>query len=346
MNSRDGARDWITGGHACCSKGSLAGTAARARSPTRGSSPPRSRAEVSDAVGLWVYHGALAFASLTCFTRAALLRDQRAAWIALGLGLFSWGAGDLYWTLVYNYVKSVSVARRCRVSRCPAVLLRRHRAPDQAANRPLHPRKLARRRDRRARRGRCRHGPARAGAGGLTKGDRRPCSPTSPIRWATSSSSASSSARWSSAASGGWGVRRIAARLIAWTLGDGTFLYQVAVAGYDGGWIDEAWFDRRAPDPCAAPLSFSHRTEAAARLQLLARLPLRLRRDRRGVLPGITSPVCTRSRLALGRDALRGDLPDGDQLPREHHPDGRAPRRRRHRCADRAGQPAQAGQGS
>ena len=124
-------------------------------------------AEVSDAVGLWVYHGALAFASLTCFARAALVRDQRVAWIAFGLGLLSWTAGDVYWTLAFSDARqgSVPVGRRCRLPRRPAVLLRRDRAPDQAANRPLHRRELARRGDRGARRGGDRHRRARARAG-------------------------------------------------------------------------------------------------------------------------------------------------------------------------------------
>ena len=41
-------------------------------------------AELSDAASLWVYKGALAFASLTCLVRAVLVRDQRVTWIAFG----------------------------------------------------------------------------------------------------------------------------------------------------------------------------------------------------------------------------------------------------------------------
>ena len=59
-------------------------------------------AEVSRRRALWVYHGALALASLTCFARAVLVRDQRIAWTAFGLGVLFWAAGDVYWTLAYS----------------------------------------------------------------------------------------------------------------------------------------------------------------------------------------------------------------------------------------------------
>ena len=46
--------------------------------------------------------------------------------------------------------------------------------------------------------------------------------------------------------------------------------------------------------------------------------------------------------MALGRDARRGDPPDGNQLPREQRLAGGARRRRLNRLADRARQPPQA----
>ena len=62
---------------------------------------------LSDVAGRWVYHATLAFASLTFFLRAALVPDRRGAWIAFGLGLALWAAGDLYWTLIYTGVHNV-----------------------------------------------------------------------------------------------------------------------------------------------------------------------------------------------------------------------------------------------
>ena len=59
-------------------------------------------AQLDDAAGIWVYHGTLVLASLTCFAGAAFVRDQRAAWAAFGLGLLFWTAGDLYWTLALS----------------------------------------------------------------------------------------------------------------------------------------------------------------------------------------------------------------------------------------------------
>src|SRR6476619_1021917 len=64
-------------------------------------------AVLEDAASIWVYHASLLLASLACFAHAVLVRDQRPAWIAFGLGLLSWTAGDLYWTLVYSNATSV-----------------------------------------------------------------------------------------------------------------------------------------------------------------------------------------------------------------------------------------------
>ena len=64
-------------------------------------------AGLDDAASIWVYHASLLLASLACFAHAALVRDQRPAWTAFGLGLLSWTAADLYWTLVYTNATSV-----------------------------------------------------------------------------------------------------------------------------------------------------------------------------------------------------------------------------------------------
>ena len=63
-------------------------------------------AELSDTASIWIYHATLALATATCFVGAATQRDQRGVWTAFGLGLLSWTAADLYWTLVYTNVAS------------------------------------------------------------------------------------------------------------------------------------------------------------------------------------------------------------------------------------------------
>ena len=62
--------------------------------------------ELTTAADIWVYHATLVLASFACLVRAALVRDQRAVWVAVGLGLLSWTAGDLYWTLALSEVKT------------------------------------------------------------------------------------------------------------------------------------------------------------------------------------------------------------------------------------------------
>jgi diguanylate cyclase (GGDEF)-like protein len=49
----------------------------------------------------YVYDGLMLAASSICLWRAAAYREERAAWLLLGLGLLSWSGGDLWWTLVF-----------------------------------------------------------------------------------------------------------------------------------------------------------------------------------------------------------------------------------------------------
>ncbi len=221
-------------------------------------------AELTDFTGLWVYHGALTFASLTCFARAALVRDQRAAWIALGLGLLSWAAGDLYWTLVYTDVKSPpypSVADVAYLAALPcfyvgiALLIKRRighftlaswldGAIGALAAAAVGTALLA---------------PALVG---LTKGD--PAAVLTNLAYPLGDILLISfilGALVVSGVRGAGAFLAIAAGLIAWTLGDGTYLYQVATSGYHGGWLDEMWLIGALLIAVAAPLSFTHRTQ-------------------------------------------------------------------------------------
>src|SRR4051794_12694760 len=50
----------------------------------------------------WVYNGVLALAALVCLARAAERTSERWTWLAFGLGLAAWTAGDSYWTVAYS----------------------------------------------------------------------------------------------------------------------------------------------------------------------------------------------------------------------------------------------------
>ncbi|MDQ3758414.1 MAG: PAS domain S-box protein, partial [Actinomycetota bacterium] len=50
-------------------------------------------------IGDWLGHGLLFSTAALCFLRVRLLREGRAAWIAMGTGLTLWTCGLLYWTL-------------------------------------------------------------------------------------------------------------------------------------------------------------------------------------------------------------------------------------------------------
>jgi diguanylate cyclase (GGDEF)-like protein len=225
---------------------------------------PTNPAALNDAASLWMYHGALVLASLTCFTRAAVARDQWAAWVAFGLGLLSWTAGDLYWTLALGDVKNVpypSAADVAYLVTLPffyvgiALLIKRRighftfaswldGAIGALAAAAVGTALLA---------------PALVG---LTKGD--PAAVLTNLAYPLGDILLISFILGALVVSGIRGSGEffaIAAGLIAWTLGDGTYLYQVATAGYDGGWLDELWLIGALLIACAAPFSLSHRTE-------------------------------------------------------------------------------------
>lgn len=45
----------------------------------------------------WLAHVGIGGGALLCLLRAALVRADRFAWLALGAGLSSWTAGNVYW---------------------------------------------------------------------------------------------------------------------------------------------------------------------------------------------------------------------------------------------------------
>lgn len=54
----------------------------------------------------WVYDFITTMAALATLARAVLRKEERVPWLLLGLGLLSWAAGDLYWTVVLRDVSS------------------------------------------------------------------------------------------------------------------------------------------------------------------------------------------------------------------------------------------------
>ena len=49
----------------------------------------------------WVYCGLIVAAGAACVTRAIAVREERAAWLVMGIGLVAWAAGEVTWTLAY-----------------------------------------------------------------------------------------------------------------------------------------------------------------------------------------------------------------------------------------------------
>jgi two-component system, cell cycle response regulator len=49
----------------------------------------------------WVYCGLVIAAGAACLVRAVVVREERAAWLAMSLGLLAWAAGEVTWTLLY-----------------------------------------------------------------------------------------------------------------------------------------------------------------------------------------------------------------------------------------------------
>ena len=49
----------------------------------------------------WVYCSLVVAAGTACLMRAVAVREERAAWVVMGLGLLAWAAGEVAWTLLY-----------------------------------------------------------------------------------------------------------------------------------------------------------------------------------------------------------------------------------------------------
>jgi two-component system cell cycle response regulator len=58
---------------------------------------------LQDAVGRWVYDAVVLGAALVVLWRAAAVREERGAWLALGIGLLLWALGQTYYSVVLYY---------------------------------------------------------------------------------------------------------------------------------------------------------------------------------------------------------------------------------------------------
>jgi two-component system, cell cycle response regulator len=56
-----------------------------------------------------IYSSLIGCAAVACFARAIQVQRERLAWTVMGVGLTSWMAGELTWTLVLNYRDTVPV---------------------------------------------------------------------------------------------------------------------------------------------------------------------------------------------------------------------------------------------
>src|SRR5215218_4685899 len=54
---------------------------------------------VDTAVAEWLYDAIMFAGAFACLARGALVREDRTAWLALGVGLLAWSAGEVYWSL-------------------------------------------------------------------------------------------------------------------------------------------------------------------------------------------------------------------------------------------------------
>jgi two-component system, cell cycle response regulator len=221
-------------------------------------------AELEDLASIWVYHATLFLASLACFVHAALVRDQRPAWVAFGLGLLSWTVGDLYWTLVYSNAAKVPYPSLADVGYLAALpcfyvgiaLLIKQRIGHFTAASWLDGAigGLAA-----AALGFALLGPALVG---LTNGNAPavltnlayPLGDILLISFILG-------ALVVSGLRGAGAFLAIAAGLITWTLGDGIYLYLEATSSYDGGWLDELWLIGAVLIAGGAALTLTHRSQ-------------------------------------------------------------------------------------
>jgi two-component system, cell cycle response regulator len=50
----------------------------------------------------WLYDALIVGAAMACLLRGVLVKEERAAWLVMAAGMFSWAAGEIYWSLVLS----------------------------------------------------------------------------------------------------------------------------------------------------------------------------------------------------------------------------------------------------
>lgn len=61
------------------------------------------------AFGTWVYCGVMLGASASCIARAALVRQERLAWLLIGAGLLLWTGGEIYYVSALSATGSIPI---------------------------------------------------------------------------------------------------------------------------------------------------------------------------------------------------------------------------------------------
>ena len=256
-------------------------------------------AAIDTAASVWVYHGTLVLASLTCFAGAAFAPEQRGAWAAFGLGLLCWTAGDLYWTLALADLKRTPYPSTADVAYLAVLpcfyvgiaLLIKQRIGHFTLSRWLDGAigSLAA-----AALGTALLAPALVG---LTQGN-APAVLTN-LAYPLGDILLISFILGALVVSGFRGAGpflAIVAGLVVWTVGDGIYVYQEAVSGYHGGWLDESWLLGPLLIAAGAALAFTHRSQRRSSHSSSMIFPAAFAAIAVGVLAGITSAASTSPR--------------------------------------------------
>jgi two-component system cell cycle response regulator len=199
--------------------------------------------ELDGFVDEWVYNAVLALAAAVCLLRALEPTAERWIWLAFGLGLAAWTAGDIYWTVALADVKhppypsladvGYLLAYPCLYVGVLLLVRRRVRLSTGAwldgaigglaaaalATAALSPALI-----------------------GLTKGD--PSVVATNLAYPLGDILLLSFLLGGLAAEGlraGRSWLLVGAGLVAWGIADPIYLYQQATGTYDGGYLDSLW---------------------------------------------------------------------------------------------------------
>jgi two-component system, cell cycle response regulator len=221
-----------------------------------------------DTAATFIYDGVILVSGVTCLAWALTCAEkQRGAWIAFGVGLLLWGAGDVYWTQVLADLPEIPYPSWADVGYVASIpfffagvaLLVKHRVGRFSAARWLD-------------------GSAAALAAaalsiallapalvGLTSGD--PAAVLTNLAYPIGDTILLSFLVGAVALTGVRGAMPILVLtlgLVVWTLADAYYLYAEATLSYQGGWTDLGWLFGAlliALAACVSPMLRSRRAE-------------------------------------------------------------------------------------